>query len=106
MQTGDTKPAAVRLKSLVNLRVNEASIAIVELNDPVNFNSLSAALLEELRVQLGEVHRLVSIGKVRAMVLRGDGPHFCVGGGSGGRAHWASIVAQVCGLGTFPCEVP
>ena len=84
-------------KGLVTLDVSQGGIATVTLNDPTKFNSLSAALIAELRVQLNEVHRLVGIGQVEVMFLRANGPNFCVGGGgaASGQTQWPAIVTQV-----------
>ena len=91
--TGDD----VLLQGLVTLQVSEAGVAIVTMNDPTNFNSLSATLMHDLGAQLHEVRRLVVVGEVRAMVLQASGPHFCVGGGAAdrGATSWSGIVRTV-----------
>ena len=89
--------ADVQLTDLVTLQVSEASVAIVTMNDPTNFNNLSATLVQALRVQLHEVHRLIVVGEVQAMVLQANGLHFCVGGGAADRSttSWSGIVRKV-----------
>ena len=86
-----------RMEGLVTLDVSEGGIATVTLNDPTKFNSLSAALIAELRMQLNEVHRLVGSGQVQVMTMRANGPNFCVGGGgaAGGQIQWPTFVTQV-----------
>ena len=92
-----TEVGDVKMKGVVTLDVSEAGVATIALHDPTNFNSLSAELIQELAVQLQEVHRLVDIGDVQSMVLQAHGPHFCVGGGAAasGKAQWPTIVNQV-----------
>ena len=95
--TNITSAIVARTEGLVTLDISEGEIATVTLNDPTKLNSLSAALIADLRIQLNEVHRLVGIGQVQVMILRANGPNFCVGGGgaAGGQTQWPAIVNQV-----------
>ena len=103
-QTSDKLPTDSKSKGLVNLHVNEAGIATLMLDDPINDNRLTTALIEELGLQLIEVCRFVSAGEVRAMVLRANGSDFCAGDNIefGPEARWPTIVAQVQG---YPIQV-
>jgi enoyl-CoA hydratase/carnithine racemase len=61
-----------------HVRVNvEGSVALVTLSNPSKFNAMSRAMWRELRQVFTELHRR---SDARAVVVAGEGGHFCAGG--------------------------
>lgn len=60
----------------IRLHVEDA-IARVTLSNPAKFNAMSRAMWRELRLVFTELH---ARSEVRAVVVAGEGGHFCAGG--------------------------
>ena len=76
---GTLHPPAPRLQRgrLVRLYAQE-EVAVVELHDPLHFNALSSEMVEDIGAAVGYIQR--SDYFRGGIVLRGHGPHFCIGG--------------------------
>jgi enoyl-CoA hydratase/carnithine racemase len=70
------KPASASTGSGLLLREDANGVATLTLNRPVQFNSLSAAVLIELRTAIDE---LASDKSVRVVIIAGAGKAFCAG---------------------------
>ena len=63
---------------MIDLEIRDG-VAEVVLNAPDKLNALDEAALTELDAAYGEVEAAASEGRVRALVLRGEGRAFCAG---------------------------
>lgn len=83
----------------------QRGVATIVLNRPDRGNAINQQMLDEL---FGAVKGLALNGSVRALVLRGEGKHFCTGADMGGRGEGAAGITlgqMLEALDTFPKPV-
>lgn len=96
------------------LESREGGVATLTLNRPKNINALSEEMLTALQASLDEV---ASDRTVKAVILRGAGPHFCAGhnlkemsarrtDGDGGRAYFEQLFATCAKMMTTVVRLP
>lgn len=72
----------------IRVEQNQRSVATIVLNRPDRGNAFNQQMLDEL---YGALKGLSLNGSVRALVLRGEGKHFCTGADIGGRGEAGGI---------------
>jgi enoyl-CoA hydratase len=89
----------------------EDGVHLLTLNRPKRRNALSAVLVDVLEARIGE---LAADPRAKAVVITGQGPHFCAGGDFGGQApdgvlaghdargRFAGLLRQIVSAG-MPC---
>ena len=78
--TERTVVEGINARAVVSLRVDEsAGVAVVELNDPENFNTLAHEMARDMAAVTRRISMLAQ-QSVNAVTLQGKGKHFCPGG--------------------------